>query len=70
MTLFGTTFDTQAIVSLIGLLTLLVFWLVVLKRERNYLTWFRQWEADRKARYDAEKAARNGDDRPHGGPWG
>ena len=70
MTLFGTTFDTQAIVSLIGLLTLLVFWLVVLKRERNYLTWFRQWEADRKARRDAEQAAERGDGPDRGGPWG
>ncbi|MET4685003.1 hypothetical protein [Brevundimonas faecalis] len=70
MTLFGQTLDGEQVFGLISLLCMLGLWLVVLKRERGYARWFRQWEADRKARRDAENALtgeKNGDRR---GPWG
>ena len=54
MTLFGQTLDGEQVFGLISLLCMLGLWLVVLKRERGYARWFRQWEADRKARRDAE----------------
>lgn len=72
MTLFGTPLDAQQIAGLISLLVLLAFWLVVLRRERGYARWFRQWEADRKARREAE-LARETPPTPPGerkGPWG
>lgn len=72
MTLFGTTLDPQQIVGLVSLLVMLAFWLVVLGRERDYARWFKQWEADRKARRDAELAREGGEppsDDPKG-PWG
>lgn len=72
MTLFGTTLDAQQIAGLVSLLVLLAFWLVVLGRECDYARWFKQWEADRKARRDAE-LAREGGQPPPGdpkGPWG
>ena len=53
-----------------SLLAVLALWLVVLGRERGYARWFRQWEADRKNRHDAE-ADRDGRKRGHkAGPWG
>ncbi len=73
MTLFGTTFDGQQIAGLVGLLAALVLWLFVLRGERGYPKWFRFWEADRKARKDAETAAERGEQAPPGdkrGPWG
>ena len=75
MTLFGTTLDAQQIAGLVGLLAALAFWLVVLKRERGYSAWFKQWEAGRKARRDAEQGVAHGDDPPppsdgRRGPWG
>lgn len=73
MTLFGATLDGQQIAGLVGLLTLLVFWLFVLKREQGYAKWFRSWEADRKARKDAEDGVGRGEKTPPGdkrGPWG
>ena len=72
MTLFGTTLDAQQIAGLVSLLVLLAFWLVVLGRERAYARWFKQWEADRKARRDAELANEAGVPPPGDpkGPWG
>ena len=54
MTLFGQTFDGQQLFGLVSLISVLALWLIVLGRERHYARWFRQWEADRKARRDAE----------------
>ncbi|WP_339913006.1 hypothetical protein [uncultured Brevundimonas sp.] len=70
MTLFGTTLGGQELFALISLLTVLVFWLFVFQRQRNYVRWFRQWEAERRAR---RPGGDDGDtttsDRPRG-PWG
>lgn len=66
MTLFGQTLDGQQLFGIISLISVLALWLIVLGRERNCARWFRQWEADRKARRDAE-TAQNG---PKRGPWG
>ncbi|MGO4408642.1 MULTISPECIES: hypothetical protein [unclassified Brevundimonas] len=68
MTLFGYDLDGQQIMALASLLLVLALWLVVLGRERGYARWFRHWEADRKARHDAE-AALHGKG-PKRGPWG
>lgn len=75
MTVFGQTLDGQQLFGLVSLLTLLVFWVVVLGRERDYARWFRGWEADRKARRQAEQArereaAVSDPDGPGAGPWG
>ncbi len=77
MTVFGTTLDGAAIASLCGLLATLFLWLFVLRGERSQIRWFRDWEAARKARYDAERAAEQaksptpdkGEDISRG-PWG
>ncbi|MNH71269.1 hypothetical protein D3C73_234190 [compost metagenome] len=66
MTLFGQTIDGQQLFGIISLISVLALWLIVLGRERNYARWFRQWEADRKARRDAETAHHS----PKRGPWG
>lgn len=72
MNLFGTTLDAQQVVGLVSLLVLLVFWLVVLRREQGYARWFKQWEADRKARREAELANEQRETPPgeRKGPWG
>jgi hypothetical protein len=75
MTLFGTTLDGQALASIAMLLLVLVLFAMNYRSERGYGQWFRQWEADRKARRDAELAAERGDqptsgDGPPRGPWG
>ena len=70
MTLFGTTLDGAQIAGLVGLLATLALWLVVLGRERGYAKWFRQWEADRKARLDAENGVTAPEKRDPTGPWG
>ena len=72
MTLFGTTLDAQQIASLAGLLAVLVLWLAALRGERDYARWFKQWEADRKARREAEQAnaARQTPPGDRKGPWG
>lgn len=73
MTVLGTTLDGQQIASLVGLLAVLAFWLIVLGRERGSIRAFRDWEARRKARKDAEdgvvpaKPTEPGQKR---GPWG
>ena len=70
MTLFGTTLDGAQIAALVGLLATLALWLIVLGRERGYARWFRQWEADRKARRDAENGVTPEQKRKRTGPWG
>jgi len=66
VTLFGQTLDGQQLFGIVSLVSVLALWLIVLGRERNYARWFRQWEADRKARRDAEVAQHE----PKRGPWG
>ena len=57
------------------LLLVLVLFAMNYRSERGYGQWFKQWEAERKARRDAELAAERGEDqassdgRPRG-PWG
>ena len=70
MTVFGTTLDGAQIAALVGLLATLALWLIVLGRERGYAKWFRQWEADRKARLDAQNGATPEKKRDPTGPWG
>lgn len=72
MTLFGQTLDGQQLMGLVSMLALLVFWIMVLGRERAYARWFSRWEAERKARREAEEAGarhNSGHDEPRG-PWG
>ncbi|CAN5276589.1 hypothetical protein BH10PSE2_BH10PSE2_24200 [soil metagenome] len=71
MTLFGVTLNAGAIASLVGLIATLLLWVIVLRGEQGFQSRFRRWEADRKARRDAERA-RNGEDvtDPKRGPWG
>ena len=70
MTIFGRTLDGQELFALASLLTLLVFWLFVLPRERNYARWFKQWEAGRRARHLGQDGDSPGADRKPRGPWG
>lgn len=76
MTLFGRTLGGEEIASLVFMLMALGLWLMVWRGERNWTQWFRRWEADRKARRDAELAAEQGGDQPppssgaRPGPWG
>ena len=74
MNLFGQTLDPQQIFQLVSLLMVLAIFIAALKGNRDYARWFRRWEAERKARRDAELAAEqpeagrmSGD---HKGPWG
>ena len=69
MTLFGTTLDGAQIASLVGLLATLFLWIFVLRGQRDYARWFRDWEAARKARRDAELGATQ-DPSKKTGPWG
>ena len=79
MTIFGRIFETQEIVALVGLLLTLTLWLMAWRGERNWTKWFKGWEAERKARRDAEIRAENGEPDPtepnsssgaKPGPWG
>jgi hypothetical protein len=71
VTLFGQTLDPQQMGALAFSLTALAAWCVILVRERKAERWFKQWEADRKARRDAEIAAEGGPPRGEPkGPWG
>jgi len=73
MTLFGTTLDPMQVFGLVSLLMMLALLAMRLKGERSYLRRFRAWEAERKARRDAELAAERGEDPttgPKRGPWG
>ena len=69
MTLFGLEMGGQEIASLCGLLAVLALWIAAWRNEKRGVRWFRDWEAARKARRDAELAAEN-NDRPKTGPWG
>lgn len=75
MTLFGRTLGAEEISSLIFMLAALAIWVMALKSEMGWQRWFRNWEAERKARRDAELALERGEEppRPSGaprGPWG
>ena len=75
MTLFGRTLGGEEIASLAFMLTALVLWFMAWRGERNWTRWFRGWEADRKARREAERATDHGGDQPPSpttprGPWG
>lgn len=74
MTLFGRTIGAEEIASLAFLLMALVIWVAAWRGERNWTRWFRRWEADRKARREAELAGDQGGDPPSTGaprgPWG
>ncbi|RZJ32404.1 MAG: hypothetical protein EON85_01210 [Brevundimonas sp.] len=73
MNLFGRELGAEQIASLVFMLMALGLWLMVLRRDRDWTRWFRNWEADRKARREAELAQEGGDasssDGPRG-PWG
>ena len=60
MTLFGRTFDGPEIASLISMLLVLVLWISVWRGNRRQTEWFRTWNAERKARREAEIAAEGG----------
>jgi hypothetical protein len=70
LTLFGRTLGAEEIATLALLLTSLVYWLFVYRGERGWARWFSRWEADRKARRQAELAAeqKSDPDAPRG-PW-
>ena len=76
MTLFGRTLDAQEIATLIGLLLALGMWIAVWRGNRQETNWFKTWNAERKARRDAEIAAEGGtpdtpsDKSAPRGPWG
>ena len=77
MTLFGRTLGGEEIASLVFLSMALVIWVMAWRGERDWARWFRGWEADRKARREAELAAEQGGDQPPPpasgsprGPWG
>ena len=76
MNLFGRTFDGTEIVSLVSLLLVLALWIIVWRRDRGESKRFKTWNAERKARRDAEIAAEGGEpgspsekSEPRG-PWG
>ena len=64
MTLFGRTFDGTEIASLVSMLLVLVLWISVWRGDRRQSQWFKTWNAERKARRDAEIAAETGDAAP------
>lgn len=73
MTLFGTHLDPMALMSIGMLLLALVAFSMRYRGDRSYWRQFRQWEAERKARRDAELARERGetpDDQAPRGPWG
>jgi len=73
LTLFGRTFDGPEIASLISMLLVLVLWISVWRGNRRQTEWFRTWNAERKARREAEIAAEGGvpsEKSEPRGPWG
>lgn len=67
------TLEPQQIFQLVSLLAVLALFSFSLKGQIDYARWFKRWEADRKARRDAELAAEareNDPDGPKPGPWG
>lgn len=75
MTLFGRSLGPEEIASLVFMLTALVLWVMALRGEMGWKRWFRNWEAERKTRREAELALENGEEAPPAsraphGPWG
>lgn len=78
MNLFGRTFGPEEIASLVAMLMVLVVWVGALRGQRRWSAGFKDWEARRKARREAEAAMDmqvRGDapppvDQPKRGPWG
>lgn len=71
MILFGKPVTAELIAALVASLMTLVIWIGALRGERGRIRWLRQWEADRKARREAEAAAEGGGPPAgRGGPWG
>ncbi|TPW05501.1 MAG: DHHC zinc finger domain containing protein [bacterium] len=76
MTLFGRTLDGTEIASLVSMLLVLVLWISVWRGDRRESQWFKTWNAERKARRDAEIAGEGGTPAPPAekgesrGPWG
>ena len=65
--------EPQQTFQLISLLAVLALFSFSLRDKMNYARWFKKWEADRKARRDAELAAERGEtnEAPEKrGPWG
>ena len=64
--------DGQQIFQLVSLLCVLALFMVNLRGQIRYRRWFKRWEADRKARRDAELAAeaRERGEGDKTGPWG
>ncbi|MBJ7318527.1 MAG: hypothetical protein JHC96_06975 [Brevundimonas sp.] len=62
----------QQIFQLVSLLAVLALFSISLRGQIGYARWFKKWEADRKARRDAEleAEARERGDQPPKGPWG
>jgi len=70
MTLFGTTLDGAQLTSLALLLCALVFWIVVLRRERDHAKWVRWTKEGQQARRDAGNEVKKEPTQPRQGPWG
>lgn len=70
MTLFGRTLDTQEIASLVFMILALVLWISVYRGERRWAGWLRTWNADRKARREAEDGPPPPSPGEPRGPWG
>ncbi|MCK6104488.1 MULTISPECIES: hypothetical protein [unclassified Brevundimonas] len=65
--------EPQQIFQLVSLLAVLALFSFSLRGHMNYARWFKKWEADRKARREAELAAgarENDPGAPKTGPWG
>ncbi|WAC61026.1 hypothetical protein [Brevundimonas sp. SL130] len=64
--------EPQQIFQLVSLLAVLILFSFSLRGQLGYARWFKKWEADRKARRDAELTAeaRERGDLPPKGPWG
>ena len=65
--------DGQQIFQLVSLLGVLALFMVSLRGHMAYRSWFKRWEAQRKARHDAELGVQQPaapTDRPRKGPWG
>jgi hypothetical protein len=65
------TLEPAQIFQLVSLLAVLALFGFSARESINYRRWFRNWEAERKARRDAEleaEARARGEDEPKG-PW-
>ena len=70
MTLFGRTFDAQEISYLVFMILALVLWIGAWRGERSWARWIRGWNADRKARREAETGTPPPPPGEPRGPWG